>query len=395
MTASVAGRTGFAKRFAKPTTVRTYVRFYSMTPTRIKRCGTRISLKSNGFSLSRPRSYNSLMSTTTRAAAWLAAAAVVGASVVANANATAAHHHRALAVTGFQSEGSPNSRITASEKALTTVGVDGVSLSGDGASVAAPDAAARKALRVAHASHLRAEFVVSNWDNGINDFSETVANDLLRSQHNINAVAQELAGTATSQHWNGVNIDLEALRPRDGDGLVTFLGILRHDLPRHDSVSVDVSNRSTAAGFRNGGYDLRGIADAASRIILMAYDEHGPWEHHPGPVGALPWQRRGLATVLKVVPAKQVDLGQAGYGYAWRPHVTTTLSDKRARRLVRRHHATPHFDQRNGEWTAQLPDGSTLWWADARSYKLRATLARRHNLHGLAVWSLGLSDQIR
>jgi spore germination protein YaaH len=48
-----------------------------------------------------------------------------------------------------------------------------------------------------------------------------------------------------------------------------------------------------------------------------------------------------------------------------------------------------------GEWTAHLPDGSTLWWSDARSYRRRADLARQWRLHGLAVWNLQESDPIR
>jgi spore germination protein len=48
--------------------------------------------------------------------------------------------------------------------------------------------------------------------------------------------------------------------------------------------------------------------------------------------------------------------------------------------------------RRVGEWTAHLPDGSTVWWSDARSYAVRARLAASLHLHGLAVWSLGLSD---
>lgn len=70
------------------------------------------------------------------------------------------------------------------------------------------------------------------------------------------------------------------------------------------------------------------------------------------------------------------------------------LSDAQACRLVAEHHITAHWKPRIGEWTAHLPDGSTLWWADARSYRLRVTIARNHHLHGLAVWDLGLSDPI-
>jgi spore germination protein YaaH len=47
-----------------------------------------------------------------------------------------------------------------------------------------------------------------------------------------------------------------------------------------------------------------------------------------------------------------------------------------------------------GEWTARLRDGSTVWWSDARSLARRTQFAWVLHLHGLAVWSLGLSDPI-
>ena len=101
-----------------------------------------------------------------------------------------------------------------------------------------------------------------------------------------------------------------------------------------------------------------------------------------------------MGIVLRAVPRAKVTLGVAGYGYAWRPHSNYQLSDARARALVTADRATSRFDAAVGEWTATLSDGSTLWWSDARSYQLRATLARELRLRGLAVWSLGLSDPI-
>jgi spore germination protein len=150
---------------------------------------------------------------------------------------------------------------------------------------------------------------------------------------------------------------------------------------------------STAAYVANG-YNLNAIGHVVSQVVLMAYDQHGSWENTPGPVGALAWQRKGLRVVLRRMSASHIDLGVAGYGYAWRPHSNYQVSDAAARRLVSHDHGTKRFDAKVGEWTAHLPDGSTLWWSDARSYPLRVALAARLRLHGLAVWDLGLSDRL-
>jgi spore germination protein YaaH len=307
--------------------------------------------------------------------------------------AAPSHHQPALAVTGFQEEGDPNARIVHSAHALTTVGLDGVNLNPSGSSVGIPDAGARKVIALAHAHQLRAEFLIGNFGSG--HFDERRAHRLLSNPDHIAAVSQSLVDSVTSQGWDGISVDLEALRSRDRGGLVRFVKALRDALPSGKSLSICVSNAEATSRYNRLGYDLSGLSAVVTRVILMAYDEHGSWENLPGPVGALTWQKRGLNALLRSVPPHKVDLGEAGYGYAWRPHSNYQVGDRAARRLAANHHVTPRFHGAIGEWKAVFPDGSTVWWADARSYRLRARLARHRHLHGLAVWSLGLSDRIR
>jgi spore germination protein YaaH len=198
----------------------------------------------------------------------------------------------------------------------------------------------------------------------------------------------------TGEGWDGVNVDLESLTARDRAGLSAFVAALRAALPAGRTLSVDIEGMGSASAYGAAGYDLRSLGMSADRLVLMAYDEHGPRENTPGPIGALSWTRAGLATVLRFVAPPRLDLGVAGYGYGWRPHANVQLSDAAARRLVRTGHGVARFDATVGEWTATLSDGSTLWWSDRRSFALRRRLAAADHLHGLAVWSLGLSDPI-
>ena len=308
--------------------------------------------------------------------------------------ATARAAPATLAVTGFESEQDPLTAIDRSAGALTTVGVDGVNLIDGGTAVSAPDASVSRRLARAHADRLGAELLIGNWDDHINDFSETLAHGMLGRPAAIASVVEALAADVSKDGWQGISVDLESLAPRDTAGLVAFVRQLHAALPAGRTVSVCVTNYSIASNFPGDGYALRALGAAADRIVLMAYDQHGPWEDTPGPIGALSWQRAGLAIVLRSVPAAKLDLGQAGYGYAWRRHANLQLSDAQARRLVGRENGTARWDARAGEWTARLRDGWTVWWADARSYALRVRLAAGLHLHGLAVWSLGQADPL-
>jgi spore germination protein YaaH len=306
-----------------------------------------------------------------------------------------AHTSSGLAVTGYQQQEDAPAFIDRSAAALDTVGVDAVNLNSSGSQVSRVGASALRQLARSHADHLHATLLIANWDNNINDFSEPIAHRLLGSPAHIKSVARRLVSEVKAAGFDGVAVDIESLMPRDTRGLVSFVKLVRRLLPARDQVSVDVSNSTSASDYRAAGYDLRALGRAANVIALMAYDEHGPWEKTPGPIGELSWQRAGLSALLEQVPAAKVDLGVAGYGYAWRNHhPTVTVSDAQARKLVADDRASARFDAYAGEWTATLSDGSTLWWSDGRSYPLRVTLARSLHLHGMAVWALGLSDPL-
>jgi spore germination protein YaaH len=101
-----------------------------------------------------------------------------------------------------------------------------------------------------------------------------------------------------------------------------------------------------------------------------------------------------VRALTRTIPARQVDLGVAGYGYVWRRSGASQLSDAQARRLVHRSEAHARWVASVGEWTARLPGGAVAWWSDRRSLARRTALAASLGLHGLAVWSLGVSDPI-
>lgn len=327
-----------------------------------------------------------------RALAVLGVTAITVGAVTAGMPVASAERHHPLAVTAFQPDYSAPKDIDASKQAITTVGVDGVDLVHSGASVTSPSSGARANLRRAHHDHLRAELLVNNWSNKIGDFAEPLAHGLLADRNHIDTVAGRLAADVRQHGWDGISVDLESLRPREPNGLTTFVRELRSRLPKHATLSICVMSATHAHRYYSEwGYHLAALAKIVDRVELMTYDEHGPWENKPGPIGALSWQRRVVAAARHYVPEDELDLGVAGYGYGWRPDGNVQLTDAQARKLAG---DRAHFDKAVGEWTATLSDGSVLWWSDARSYRLRATLAEQLGLHGLAMWALNSADPL-
>jgi spore germination protein YaaH len=321
----------------------------------------------------------------------VALGALIGLSALAHARRSPARP--ALAVLGFQSDYSPARLIDRNARAMTMVGVDGLDLTGPGR-VSAPDSQDRRQLARARAEGLPAVLLVANWSNRVNDFYEPLAYRTLGSAAKTAAVASALAGDVRRGGWNGISVDLESLAPRDRAGLTRFVSDLRADLPAADSLTVCVTAFTSVASYRANGYDLVGLAPSVDQIVLMTYDDHGPWENTPGPIGPLPWQRASVRALEHVVGRGQVFLGVADYAYAWRPHSNDSLTVNQARGLVARWHAQARWVARVGEWTARLGDGSTVWWSDARAIRRRIALARTLGVHGIAVWSLGTGDPL-
>jgi spore germination protein YaaH len=233
---------------------------------------------------------------------------------------------------------------------------------------------------------------MTNWSERLGRFDARALGRLLHTPANRRRVAEQMARTVRAGGWDGVTVDFEALKPSYARGLASFLAALRAELPTGSAIDIDVS---ATTRYRSRGYELRRIGRSVDRVVLMAYDEHGPSWSEPGPVGSLPWQRRCLKAALRLVPASQVDLGVAGYGYAWRRHGGgRSVYPREARRLVAEDGAAARWHPHAGEWSAALSTGTRLWWSDTRSWRQRVRLARHRGIHGLALWRLGAADPL-
>ncbi|MEO9323665.1 glycosyl hydrolase family 18 protein [Nocardioides sp. C4-1] len=301
-------------------------------------------------------------------------------------------------VTGFALGSLPASVVRREAHALRTVAVSGVGLAADGRGVGRPTADVRSVARAARRAGLRTELVLSNYSNRLGDFDAVRAHRLLSSPAAIDRVARRMSLLVARGPWGGVNVDLELVRRGDAAGLVALCAALQRAMPAARTVSIDVSAAGTPRAYRDRGYALTRLGRTVDRVVVMAYDQHGPTWSGPGPVGALPWQRRAMAAALTRVPAERLDLGVAGYGYTWPKagsgRTGRSLSPRAARRLAREAGVRPTWHQRTGEWSVRLPDGTRIWWSDARSYALRVRLAEQLGVRGVAVWRLGSADPL-
>lgn len=289
--------------------------------------------------------------------------------------------------TGYALAGSATAADVARDgEYLRTIGIDGVVLDGpDGiTAVGAETTALREAAQEAGRD---AVLLVSNYSDVIGDFDEDLANQMLTDPEARASVVAALVDAAAD--FDGVQIDLESLATRDSEGLVDFTRELRDALPDDDSVSMAFTASTDVGGYRERGYDLEALDPHLDRLVLMAYDQHGPWSD-PGPIADLAWVRSELDYVASVIDPEKIDLGVATYGYQWgtEPDTLTVAEAREAAGDAAR------WDASAGEWTADLSGGRTLWWSDARSLAVREKIARAAGLHGVAIWQIGASGPL-
>ena len=297
-------------------------------------------------------------------------------------------------VTAFEPSWDDATVLKASKGAISMVAISGIDIGADGASVTAPSAAVLRQVKLAHQLGKKAEVLLLNFKAGVG-FSDDVAKSMLSTKAHRDAAAASLAAVVSNSGLDGVMFDLEELSSSDADDLTAFAAQLRADVGPGIHLDAAIQPTTKPSSYRRLGYDVAGLLTSLDTVTVMGYDQHGTFNPtNPGPVGELSWQRKVLAALLVHAKPGQVDLGVAGYGYRWASDGAHTVGDIRARRLVAAAHVTPTFDESRGEWTATLPDGQVFWWADARSIALREQLAASLGLHGVAVWSMALSDPV-
>lgn len=234
---------------------------------------------------------------------------------------------------------------------------------------------------------------------------------------NIDAYVEKLADDVTKYGFNGLNIDLENIKPEYKNRLTEFVQKLRKKLSPEKRVSVAVAAvpTGTPTGWQKT-YDYKKIAEALTGpndyIVIMAYDEFGTVK---GPVARDSFVEKSIKFVINQGISKQkIVLGIPLYGLIsrdtdskttqiehWKilgdptnlnyPSIIKTFNPK-----ITYVESTPvaEFELKqdtsykiNNDYT--LTKGKyKVWYEDENSIKKKLSLVQKYNLRGAASWSL-------
>jgi len=200
--------------------------------------------------------------------------------------------------------------------------------------------------------------------------------------------------------YDGVNIDFEIIPPESRDHFTSYIQELSRELQERDVLlDVSVFPRVEVAEDMHGVYDYAALAELVDRVVLMTYNEHYP-ASNPGPIASKNWVRKNIEDALNHIPAEQLLLGIAVYGYDWPgkagspetvEYIPMTEAEERAER---KDVEVKWDDQARSPYYSYREKGMErqVWFENAESIEPKLPLVDEYDLSGIAIWRIGFED---
>ena len=247
------------------------------------------------------------------------------------------------------------------------------------------------------------EYVQTAHERGIQVWGlvEDITNDvdtyeILGNRVSRTHLIEGLIEAALTYDLDGLNIDFEGIRRRDGVHFVQFLRELSIRC-REERLILSVDNYPPS-GRSYYDYDEQGVV--ADYVVLMGYDEHWGSSGDPGSTSSQPFVENSLDNLLKLVPADKIINALPFYTRLW-----TTSGDKvtdkaifmkSIDKVVSDYGMIIDFDEATGQKYARAEVNGAIyemWIEDYASMENKLIAVKERDLAGVAAWRLGYEEQ--
>ena len=212
---------------------------------------------------------------------------------------------------------------------------------------------------------------------------------------------KQVLGFCRELGLDGINIDFENVFDEDRDNLTAYVGELARALHGKGlRGSIDVTVISDKPNW-SACYDRETLGRIVDAVVLMAYDEN--WRGGPvsGPVASIGWVERAVTELAALVPPGKIWLGVPFYTREWEESLVEgnwrktgaralSMADAEARLAA--NGAAVSWNEGTGTYYGEyMKNGKRyrIWLEEERSLSLKAALAGRYGLGGVAAWRRG------
>jgi len=218
-------------------------------------------------------------------------------------------------------------------------------------------------------------------------------------EYRTRLVRNIVAALDSISYCQGINLDFEGLDPQDRYVYDLFVIELAAKLkPKGYLLTIDVPAKASESLTNSwaGAFDYPEIGRYCDFVMIMTYDEH--WStSRPGPVSSVQLCDRTLAYATSVIPPEKILMGVPFYGYDWpeKGRASSYLYSRTARRLAETQAKFNWDREAKVPWFVYTDsDGAkrTTYFENARSIAAKLVIARKWNVGGVCIWSLGNED---
>ena len=235
---------------------------------------------------------------------------------------------------------------------------------------------------------------------GVKEFDSQLAHQVLANNAIRADFVKNLVALTTKENWDGIMIDIEKIPPDDRNNYSVFIKELQSALKAQDkilSVSIAAKYQDDPSDLWSGAFDYAAIGKEADQVVLMTYEEHGVGTTQ-GPIASQGWVNRVINFAMGKIPKGKIVMGLPIYASNWasnKPTLPTYLTYSKAIELAKKNNVSILYDQ-----TQQVPHYTftdagvrhEIYLEDVRSLTAKLNLAKKNQLHGVAIWKLGIED---
>jgi spore germination protein YaaH len=244
---------------------------------------------------------------------------------------------------------------------------------------------------------------VSNWNNKIGGFDQSIPQQILSSSERTQAQISSLVSQCVACGYAGIDLDWESLVPSDRDLFSGFVSQLATALHARDKVlSIDVAAKTDDLGTwpTAESEDYAALGQAVDEFKIMTYDYSGSWSG-PGPIAPTSWVDHVIRYAESKVPAGKIWVGVPFYGYDWNGtksrSATTDVDCTVARRLIQKYRPRiRRLPDKEATFTYRKAGRThVVVYQDRLSLAAKlAVLRKRHpEIAGICIWVMGGEDK--
>lgn len=231
-------------------------------------------------------------------------------------------------------------------------------------------------------------------------FDANLVHSVLANSKTRATFVNNLVNLTVRDGWDGIAVDIEKTPPGDRNNYNAFINELHKALKAKDkvlNVSIPAKYHDYPADLWSGAYDYEAIGKGADQVVLMTYDEHGLGTTQ-GPIASHDWVDRVITYAVSKIPKEKIVMGLPVYSFDWgsnKPNLPAYLSYQQSVDRAKQHGVKVFFDD-----AEQVPHyhytangvRHEVYLENAQSLGKKLEYAKKHQLHGVAIWRLGMED---